>query len=268
MSLILEALRKSEAERRRGQAPDLSVELPPTAQRRHRPTGAWLWPAVALMLAAILLLAWVLGTPAPSPVATDASPIEQPLDGEVPEQVVQTPTAVSTPPIESRAPAPSTLEPGNPASLVNTPALPPVPPSVSLEQPTTSPPTPRESSAPTTRPSSSLPATPQPLPTPMQTPPAATASASIPPTTTTTPAPATTREPVRLADLSADQRRQLPPLKISMHMWNPSPAQRFAIVDGKRVGEGDRIGDSVVEAITADAVVLAWNGQRLQVPIH
>jgi general secretion pathway protein B len=34
MSLILEALRKSEAERRRGESPDLRTELPPVASRR------------------------------------------------------------------------------------------------------------------------------------------------------------------------------------------------------------------------------------------
>ena len=36
MSLILEALRKSEAERRRGDAPDLRVELPPPAATKIR----------------------------------------------------------------------------------------------------------------------------------------------------------------------------------------------------------------------------------------
>ncbi|WP_211340622.1 hypothetical protein, partial [Thermomonas haemolytica] len=34
MSLILEALRKSEAERRRDRAPDLRLELPPVPRRR------------------------------------------------------------------------------------------------------------------------------------------------------------------------------------------------------------------------------------------
>ena len=67
-----------------------------------------------------------------------------------------------------------------------------------------------------------------------------------------------------LSDLAAAERRQLPPLKMSMHMW--APTQRFAIIDGARVAEGDRIGDAVVEEITADGVVLAWQGQRLKIP--
>ncbi len=73
---------------------------------------------------------------------------------------------------------------------------------------------------------------------------------------------------LRLADLSAEQRQQLPPLKISMHMWNDAPAQRFVIIDGNRLAEGDRIGDAVLEAIRADGVVLNWNGRRLKLAIR
>ena len=40
MSLILEALRKSEAERRRGSTPDVAMELPPVAVARARATPA------------------------------------------------------------------------------------------------------------------------------------------------------------------------------------------------------------------------------------
>ena len=36
MSLILEALRKSEAERRRGSTPDVAMELPPVPAARFR----------------------------------------------------------------------------------------------------------------------------------------------------------------------------------------------------------------------------------------
>ena len=44
MSLILEALRKSEAERRRDSTPDVALELPPPAPRASRSTPTWLWP--------------------------------------------------------------------------------------------------------------------------------------------------------------------------------------------------------------------------------
>lgn len=53
-----------------------------------------------------------------------------------------------------------------------------------------------------------------------------------------------------------------------MHLWDSNPAGRFAIIDGTRVGEGDRIGDAVVESITRDGLVLAWNGRRLRLGIR
>lgn len=51
-----------------------------------------------------------------------------------------------------------------------------------------------------------------------------------------------------------------------MHLW--APTQRFAIIDGARVSEGDRVGDAVVEAITSDGVTLAWQGKRLHLPVR
>lgn len=82
------------------------------------------------------------------------------------------------------------------------------------------------------------------------------------------PSPPSSDPLLQLSDLSAEERKSLPPLKLSMHLWNPDPAKRFAILDGTRVGEGDRVGDAVVAAITRDGVVLDWNGRRLRVPIR
>jgi general secretion pathway protein B len=74
--------------------------------------------------------------------------------------------------------------------------------------------------------------------------------------------------PQSLSDLSADERKALPPLKISMHLWNQDPAQRFVIIDGNRLREGDRVGDAVLTSIVADGVVLDWNGRKLKLPIR
>jgi general secretion pathway protein B len=83
------------------------------------------------------------------------------------------------------------------------------------------------------------------------------------------PAPASvTTSTLRVADLSPGEREQLPALKISMHMWGPTPDQRFAIIDGTRVGAGDRVGEAVVEEIVADGVVLNWHGRRLSLPLR
>jgi general secretion pathway protein B len=53
-----------------------------------------------------------------------------------------------------------------------------------------------------------------------------------------------------------------------MHMWNDDPTQRFVILDGNRLHEGDRIGEAIVTAITTDGVLLDWNGRRLKLPIR
>ena len=60
MSLILEALRKSEAERRRGDAPDLRVELPPPAPPKRR-LAPLAWIVAGTLLAAIVWYALVAG---------------------------------------------------------------------------------------------------------------------------------------------------------------------------------------------------------------
>ncbi|HSR64706.1 MAG TPA: general secretion pathway protein GspB, partial [Xanthomonadaceae bacterium] len=73
---------------------------------------------------------------------------------------------------------------------------------------------------------------------------------------------------LQLSDLAADERKTLPPLKLSMHLWNDDPARRFVILDGYRLGEGDRIGGLVVTAILRDGVLLDWNGRALKVPLR
>jgi general secretion pathway protein B len=71
-----------------------------------------------------------------------------------------------------------------------------------------------------------------------------------------------------LADLAPADRKALPPLKLSMHMWNDDASQRFVILDGNRLGEGDRIGDAIVTSITRDGVLLDWNGRTLKVTLR
>ncbi|MGY0611192.1 general secretion pathway protein GspB [Luteimonas sp. A501] len=86
MSLILEALRKSEAERRRGEAPGLRVELPPlaTAARRNLPAWTWTWIAGAALVLVLLLVAlWPRGSGTGvgddgAPAATTSAPVPSP----------------------------------------------------------------------------------------------------------------------------------------------------------------------------------------------
>ena len=236
MSLILEALRKSEAERRRGQAPGLHVELPPAYASRAAVLPAWAWWPLGGVL--LFAAAWYVRglLPQHPAVATPAS---------------ATTTAAAKPPAHLPDPQPR-FEPA--------PASPP--------EATPAPSAAAQAEAGMARKSPQLPPTPAPIAPDSAAAPAAPAPAPATPAPAS-PAPSTPANSVlRLSDLSAEERKSLPPLKLSMHMWNPDPARRFVILDGKRIGEGDRIGDAVVAAITTDGVELDWNGRRLQVPIR
>lgn len=52
-----------------------------------------------------------------------------------------------------------------------------------------------------------------------------------------------------------------------MHVFSDAPAGRFALIDGRRIAEGDTLADglSVVE-IRRDGVVLDLNGRRFLLP--
>lgn len=279
MSLILEALRKSEAERRRGQVPDLHTEPSPAALRGRDGPPAWLWLALALATAAVLAMAlWLargaLSGPPPAldvPIAAtgvtaamsmdstgDAVLSSEPISTVGPAPIANVragsgPVLASMPlPGREHGAAPIAAAPSAAAALSTPAARAPETtraavaaiPAVSTTPPAIVPPEPVDAAI-----------------AALATMPAAVASTSE---ATTLAAATPGSAPLRLSDLAVAERRKLPLLKMSMHMW--APTQRFAIIDGTRVSEGDRIGDAVVEEITIDGVVLAWQGQRLQIP--
>ena len=238
MSLILEALRKSEAERRRGESPDLYAELPPLMRTQRRPMPIWSWLVIGL--AALAIVVWLLqGLRQPPATAAVEATASDTANGDIASATVAdadlpppTPPAADAPmrPVEpTRNPAPAIVLAEPPAVAAPPPAL--AAPDIAVVTPPT------------------------------------TAPAAIPVPPPSVPVAGDTGL-LRLADLSAEQRKQLPPLKISMHMWNDAPAQRFVIIDGNRLAEGDRVGDAVLESIRTDGVVLDWNGRRLKLPIR
>lgn len=225
MSLILEALRKSEAERRRGQVPDIHRDIPVRTAVPRAAMPAWLWWGIATLLAAGVLLAALQAGRSRAPV-------------------VPKPAAVASRP---RAPA---------TALQPVARLAPVAQAPARAAPTSAPTVPArdssphaEATVPPPRPQAA-PDIPRPLPTPA---PAVAMPAD---------------DSIALSDLSPEQRKALPPLKLSMHLWNTDPAQRFVILDGNRLHEGDRAGDAVVTSITEDGVVLDWNGRRIRLSIR
>lgn len=151
MSLILEALRKSEAERRRGQAPDVAVELAPAPTPARVNLMRWLWPVLALMtlfaVAPVLAIWWATRTPAaPEPPSASASaPVDTPL--ESPREVVAPAVVPRSPP-----PAPTPAAPAGTDDIAPLPT--PSPPTATLPTPPQPPPAPP-------------PAAPTPQPTPV-----------------------------------------------------------------------------------------------------
>ncbi len=237
MSFILDALRKSEAARRRSETPDLFAAMPATPEPlRARPNWPlWLLGAVAAI--SLLVVLWLLAQRAP-----EAATVSPAVDASM-ETAAMDDAAVTAPAPESiTEPTPPQVRP--PVDQAPAPAAAATSPSAATPPPATPPPSPpREPPAPT--------------------PEVAPAAAPILPL-----ALPSTGSVVSLADLDPATRKLLPPLKLSMHLWNETPAQRFVILDGQRLREGDLLGELVIERITRDGAVLAWRGGQLRIELR
>ncbi|WP_240099029.1 general secretion pathway protein GspB [Thermomonas flagellata] len=213
MSLILEALRKSEAERRRGQAPDLAQELPPAPAQPPLLARRGAWLAAALLLAIVAGLAlwrWRMPPAAPA-MPTDA-----------PAAAAATPALAAAPRMVAPALAPPPAPTPAQARAVPSPAAPPPPPV----------------------------ATPTPPPAPASSPPAPAGNAAT-----------------AAADLPEADAAGLPPMRLSMHVWDADPARRFVILDGQRMAEGDRRNGVQVIEIRRDGVIVEREGVRARLPL-
>lgn len=248
MSLILEALRKSEAERRRAQAPDLFAPAQVAVAPARRLAPAWVLGAGALVLVAALLLARAFW---PAPDGRGAAPAPDATDAPA-----STPPQAAATPVPAKGETP--LPPPAPRML---PA--PMPAPAAVADATTAPAPVRQTGAADAR-DAIVASDPAPVADPAPPPPSPTPAAAEP-----APAPIdAAAPPTRLSELAADARRQLPPLKLTMHMWNEAADRRFVILDGRRVAEGDHVGAVRVAEIRRDGVILDWNGQRLELPLR
>jgi len=235
MSLILEALKKSEEQRRLGEMPNLGTPI--TATRRRRRLVPWAATAVVIAIAAVGGWRFLQrGTaPAPTPAAKDTQPIR-----------------AITKPETNQAPAPTA-----PRALPK-PVAPPPP----------------VQTAATTPPPAAAPAARKDTPPPVSTPapaPAAAPAATAPAPAVATPAPAPAPAPPAndvpsLDDLPAEVRGALPQLPISMQVYSPDPKRRFVIIDGKRVVEGDSLRGVTVQEIRPTGLVIDFQGRRVLLP--
>lgn len=245
MSLILEALRKSEAERRRGQPPDLRVERAPAPPpKRAIPFLAWLGLGLGVLVLGAAGWWWLAnGDDASTPTdtastTTQAAPASEPA-------------------------APTTADAKAPAQALPARTAPP-----EIENPTANEPVP-----PPAAPAAAQEADPPEVASPVRIPePAASAPETpgkpSPPVDSPAPPASNPGRVLDLAELDPDTRRALPPLRLTMHLWNEVPSRRFVILDGQRLAEGDRIGEASVSRIERDGVLLEWQGRGIRVPVR
>lgn len=250
MSLILEALRKSEAERRRGDAPDLRVELPPPAPPKRR-LAPLAWIVAGTLLAAIALVAlW------PRDGRQDAAERDRAVTA-----ATDRPAAASTPRDSADgdaagtavAPRAGNVAPGAQEQDRLDGGFPTV---ERIQAP---------DAAPAPGPAPDLPLAPPPMATRAAEEAAADITGADAPTAVAPPTGG--QGALRIAGLSSSQRERLPELKLSLHMWNEDPARRFAVIDGQRRVEGDRLGDATIVAIDRDGVLLDLDRQAVRVPL-
>ena len=272
MSLILDALRKAEAERKLGRAPTLATVSPWRVQRRVPLYGVVL---IMLLGAAVVVAGvfWLVPRQPQPPPATAPATRPAPSEPAARAQPTPAPTARPTPapryttsaPSVDRAapaarPAPPKAQPTRPVppSERLPTVVPNVPPVPHLEPEQAAPARPAPAApAPTApeQPRNVLPQLPRPEPTPAAPPQAAPAPA----------APATL--PANVGPMSAAARSALGELKLTLHYYNADPTRRFVILDGERYGEGQATGKGLkVTEIRPDGLIGEFQGEFFFLP--
>jgi general secretion pathway protein B len=268
MSLILEALRKSEAERRLGRVPDLMSPMPASNARER--SGTRLVLAIFVLLLALAGVAWWMMRNAAEPVSIAVDP-----PGAIETSSGKPGNASTTvdPPAFPPEPSPEAPIVKVPAEVVDSPAIPAKMPgaAVTRMEPTL-PQDPEFVSI--ERESVPLPVQAAPDPAIVPAPAMVVANPDPQSEITTqnvdaaaTATPTTTPEVEvalpTLGQLLPSERDSLPTLKLSMHVFTESVENRFVLIDGRRMGEGESIAPSLrLVEIRRDGAVLDFNGRR------
>jgi len=230
MSYILEALKKSQAERQLGNAPTIHAPAPSYAAPaepaggKHRALLLGLGAGAVVAATAVL---W-LRAPAEQPLKVAAAPAPAPATPPV-----APPVTLPQPVI---APPPATPEP----RVAAKPAPPPKPAPKSA---------PRPAAQPTLEP-----AVPAPQPEPVRV-----AAAPVPP-----PAP---EDKVRsLQELPEALQREIPKVAFGGYIYSPNAAERLLLVDKMLRREGEEVAPGLVlERILPKAAVMNYRGNRYRV---
>jgi general secretion pathway protein B len=277
MSLILEALKKSEQQRRLGEAPTLGSPVVATRRRRS------VLPILAVLVLAAAAVAWWLmrphatTQPAPPPtVAVEGANPAAPITAArapattVPDNRTQDRAKLAAD--AARRNADRLEQNKRTAGIGNTaartapataaPAMKGIPPTA---PPTATPPQKAGDIGATASQAAK-----SPEPTGAKTPPAPPSTAKV-----DAPGPAPTADKSGASnsalpsvwDLPFATRKELPAIDLSMHVYSADPKQRFVVIKGDRHVEGDEVGsDLILREIRQDGLVLDYKGQRFFFP--
>lgn len=235
MSLILDALRKSEHQRQRQAGPGLAVV--PESQASRRP-AAWIVVLTALLVVNIAVLAAVLlsgrGEPASSSAtpATSVAPAPAPATAAAASRSAPTAVPLPTQPPRSEVRPLATEAPTQASRPAPAPAA-----------------APAQAAAPTSRDGA---------------PPRAEVEAPALPARAPggTQAGEDARLP-RFADMVIRGELNVPHMHIDIHVYSANPAERFVFINMRRYNEGQATQEGPrVERITRDGVVMDYQGQR------
>lgn len=247
MSYILDALRKSETERRQGRVPDLGQQVQMIHKPKKKTVPVLVWVAIGLILNAAIL-AWAFWPRASVTGASVTETEEQAGPSAEPavpiaevEPVAPEPEPVITEPEPSPASSPatgSTRRDDTLADAIEIPvpsvAQPPVD-ETNRERPTVIVPTPREPSA-------------------------------VNPSNVADSEPAAVRTP-HLVELPLSFQKRVPDLIFNSHIYASEPSSRRVMINDNYLRPGESFSGITVERITEEGVELSMDGRRFRVGV-
>lgn len=222
MSFILDALKKSEQERRRQHAPSIA-ELPYGRKKDRKPW--WLWAVMALLVINVVLITFVLlrKDSTPSVAATNSQPSTL-------HAIERNNTSSNlSPSREVRALEDEAINPAEAqdttSMLLTNAEIPSTPPLVQAASPVSN-------------------------------------NLSNNLSMVTYSQPVRTGQTATLESLGGAAALNLPELRLDLHVYSDSKAQRFVFINSKKYAEGQPLSEGpLVEQITEAGVILNYRGQ-------
>jgi general secretion pathway protein B len=233
MSYILDALRKSETERRQGRVPDLGQQVQLIHRPKKKRVSPAIWVSLALLLNAGVLavvfwpgtpLPWVAGSQSEAPAAPEKAAVPEP----VPVVPATEPEAVSEDPVAETGTIPEP-DPGETSSQ-----------SLASEPPVAE----NRERATVIVPSSAKSETAVPVVEQEQ-------AGRVP----------------HLVELPLSFQKSVPDLTFNSHIYSSSPASRRVMINNKYLRVGDTFEGLRVDDITEEGVVLSRDGRRFRVGV-